>query len=95
MNSLQSKRPFPEATKEAIPCARPRAVSGVTYHAQESTDLISWLDIATYSGSNIVLSGQAAEVSRIGSPDESVTIRDISGMNGKSARYARVNVTRP
>jgi hypothetical protein len=71
------------------------AESGVTYHVQASTDMISWSDIATYAGTNSALSAQAMEVSRTGSPDESVTVRDSSGMNGHLARFLRVNVTRP
>jgi len=71
------------------------AEAGVTYHVQHSSNLADWSDIATYAGSNIVLTGQAVEVSRIGSPNENVTIRDISGMNGHSARFLRINVTRP
>ena len=70
------------------------AETGVTYHIQESTNLFGWADIATYAGSNIVLTAKATEVSRIGSPNESVTIRDTTGMN-LLPRYLRVNVTRP
>jgi hypothetical protein len=71
------------------------AESGVTYHVQASADLGDWTDIATYAGSNIVLSAQAAEVSRVGSPNESVTVRDTSGTDTQPARFLRVNVTRP
>ncbi len=71
------------------------AESGVTYHVQASGDLIAWSDIATYSGSNSVLSAQAAEISRAGSPDENVTVRDNSGINGRASRFLRVSVTRP
>jgi len=71
------------------------AETGVTYHLQASTNLISWADIATYSGSNSVLTAGVMEVSRIGSPNESVTIRDTSGINSRAGRYFRVNVTRP
>ena len=49
-------------------------------------------DIASYAGSNIVLTAQAMEVSRTGSPAECVTVRDTSGMNGSAARFLRVNV---
>jgi hypothetical protein len=71
------------------------AESGVTYHVQASANLSTWADIATYAGSNIVLSGQAAEVSRVGSPNETVTVRDLSGTDAQPARFLRVNVTRP
>jgi hypothetical protein len=71
------------------------AETGVNYHVQASTDLADWSDIASYAGSNIVLTPQAMEVSRMGSTNQSVTIRDTSGMNGQSARFFRVNVTRP
>jgi hypothetical protein len=71
------------------------AESGVTYHIQASTNLAAWSDIASYSGSNSVLTAQAMEVSRAGLPDESVTVRDLSGMTGQPVRYLRVNVTRP
>ena len=71
------------------------AESGVTYHIQASTNLVAWSDIASYSGSNNVLTAQAAEISRSGSPNESVTIRDLSGMNGNAGRFLRVSVTRP
>jgi hypothetical protein len=52
-------------------------------------------NIARYAGSNIVLTAQAMEVSRAGSPDESVTVRDTSGTNGSAARFLRINSTRP
>ena len=71
------------------------AEAGVTYHVQHSSNLTDWSDIATYAASNIVLTGQAMEISRLGSPNESVTIRDISGMSGYPVRFLRVNVTRP
>ena len=71
------------------------AESGVTYHVQASSNMLSWSDIATYASSNIVLNPGAMEVSRNGSPDESVTVRDTTGMNGSPARFLRVSVTRP
>lgn len=69
--------------------------SGVTYHVQRTTNLIQWADLAAYSGSNRVLTAAAMQVSRQGSPDESVTIRDLSGITGGQSRYYRVSVTRP
>jgi hypothetical protein len=78
-----------------ITFVRRPAESGVTYHVQTSGDLSAWTDIAAYAGSNIVLTAQAAEISRIGSPNESVTVRDISGMNANAKRFLRVGVTRP
>jgi hypothetical protein len=71
------------------------AESGVTYHVQESGDLQTWSDIASYAGSNIVLTAQATEVSRSGSPNEKVTVRDIGGGANHPPRFLRVNVTRP
>jgi hypothetical protein len=68
---------------------------GVTYHVQASTNLAAWTDIASYSGSNAVLSAQAMQISRVGSPNESVTIRDLSAVSSRPARYLRVAVTRP
>jgi hypothetical protein len=78
-----------------IDFVRRPAESGVTYHVQRSTNLVNWVDLASYAGSNSVLTAQALEVSRVGSPNERVTIRDTSGMKSASARYFRVNVTRP
>jgi hypothetical protein len=52
------------------------------------------LDIASYAGSNIVPGAQAMEVFRVGSPDEGVTVRDLSGAT-KSAHFKRVSVTHP
>jgi len=66
----------------------------VTYHVQESKDLQSWSDIATYSSSNTVLSSTAAEISSVGSPDQQVTVRDTAGL-ANGARYLRINVTQP
>jgi hypothetical protein len=71
------------------------AETGVTYHIQSSTNLMTWTDIATYSGSNKVLTAQAVEVSRAGSPNECVTVRQTSGMAGGSGGYIRVKVTQP
>jgi hypothetical protein len=70
------------------------AEPNVTYHVQESDDLQSWTDIATYSSANIVLSSAAAEISRVGLPDENVTVRDIAAL-ANDARYMRINVTQP
>jgi hypothetical protein len=71
------------------------AESGVTYHVQRSLDLNTWSDLATYSGSNIVLSAQAAEISRQGTPTETITLRDTSVVQTTAARFLRLNVTRP
>jgi hypothetical protein len=71
------------------------AETGVTYHVQQSADLINWLDIATYSGTNSVLTSQATEILRAGSPNESVTIQDNNIMEPHSANYMRIYVTRP
>ncbi|MDR3458865.1 MAG: hypothetical protein P4N60_15555 [Verrucomicrobiae bacterium] len=71
------------------------AEPGVTYHVQSSADLVSWSDLATYAGSNIVLHAGAMEVARSGSPNESVTVRETTGMAGVTGRFLRVNVTRP
>lgn len=71
------------------------AEEGVTYHVQKSSDLVNWTDIATYSSANISLTTEAVEVSRTGSPNESVTVRDVSGINSQDKRYLRVQVTRP
>jgi hypothetical protein len=68
---------------------------GVTYHIQASTNLDEWSDIASYAGSNIVLSPLAMEVSRIGSTNQSVTVRDLSGLNSEVSRFFRLSVTRP
>jgi hypothetical protein len=70
------------------------AESGVTYHVQVSPDLAVWSDIATYAGSNIVLTAEAAEVSRVGSPNEVVTVRDTSPLPS-GARFLRLKVTSP
>jgi hypothetical protein len=71
------------------------AEAGVTYHVQQTFNLTNWADIATYAGTNIVLTAQAVELSRTGSPNECVTVRQIPGMNNQPARFLRVQVTRP
>jgi hypothetical protein len=71
------------------------AESGVTYHVQSSTNLVSWSDIATYAGTNVVLTAQAIEVSRSGSPNERVTVRCNAPISNQARRYLRLNVTRP
>ena len=71
------------------------AESSVTYHVQASSNLITWTDIATYSGTNRVLTAQAAEISHSGSPNETVTLRDTTGVNGQTGRFLRVSVTTP
>ncbi len=78
-----------------ISFTRRPAESGVTYHIQASFDLAAWSEIASYSGSNSVLTASAREISRAGSPDESVTLIDANGMNNQPARFLRVRVTRP
>ena len=71
------------------------AEAGVTYHVQSSSDLGQWLDIASYSGTNILLTAQAVEVARGGAPTETITVRDASGVSGSHSRFLRVKVTRP
>jgi len=70
-----------------ISFVRRPAESGVTYHVQASPDLAAWSDIAIYSGSNIVLTAQAAEVSRLGSqtkPSPSATFQPLRLMPNAS-----------
>jgi hypothetical protein len=71
------------------------AEPGVNYHVQTSVDMVNWSDIASYAGTNIVLTAQAAEISRIGSPNETVTVRDTLAMASHTVRFLRVSVTRP
>ena len=78
-----------------ITFVRRPAETGITYHVQESSDLLNWADIASYSGTTISLSAHAMEVSRTGSPNETITIRDTSGMSNHQPRFLRVNITRP
>jgi len=86
---------MPSTNCAQLTFVRRPAEAGVTYHVQHSANMTDWSDIATYSGSNSVLTALAQEVSRMGSPNESVTVRDISDLNGRPARFLRVNVTRP
>jgi hypothetical protein len=78
-----------------ISFTRRPAESGVTYHVQDSPDLENWVDIATYSGTNIVFTTKASEISRVGSPTEQVTVRDMLGTGSGQAHFVRVEVTRP
>jgi len=71
------------------------AETGVTYRVQKSTDLQNWTEIASYAGAKATLTPSASEVSRLGSPNESVTVRDNSGLASQSAGFLRVRVTRP
>jgi hypothetical protein len=71
------------------------AETGVTYHVQTSTNFNSWSDIATYSGSHSTFTAKAQEVSRVGSSDVGVTVRDLSGINGQTEKFLRLAVTRP
>jgi hypothetical protein len=71
------------------------AESGVTYHVQASTNLVSWTDIATYAGTNIALGPQAVEVSRTGSPNERITVRATDPLGSAVTRFLRVQVTSP
>ncbi len=75
--------------------ARRPAEAGVTYHVQTSTNLLTWADLATYAGTNIVLTAQATEISRHGAPNESVTVRENSSVNTARSHFLRVQVTRP
>jgi hypothetical protein len=78
-----------------ISFVRRPAEPGITYHVQASANLITWADIATYSGANIVLTPGVVEVSRTGSPNETVTVRETSALAASSGLFLRVNVTRP
>jgi hypothetical protein len=87
--------PGPGTNHFQISFVRRPAEQGVTYHVQASGDLLSWSDIATYAGTNIVLSSQAVEVSRVGSPNEVVTVRDTLALVSPAKRFLRINVTTP
>ncbi|MDB6025003.1 MAG: hypothetical protein JWM68_1226 [Verrucomicrobiales bacterium] len=78
-----------------ISFTRRPAEKGVTYHVQVSADLSGWSDIASYAGTNIILTAQASERSRVGSPNEVVTVRDTAGMASQTKRFLRILVTRP
>lgn len=78
-----------------ISFTRRPAESGVTYRVEASTSLEQWDEIASYAGTNIVISPQALEISRVGSPNEVVTVRDTAGIAGENHRFLRVRVTRP
>jgi hypothetical protein len=71
------------------------AEPGVTYHVQMSADFAAWSDIASYAGTNIVLATQAKEISRAGSPNETVTVRYVPPTASQARRFLRVNVTTP
>ena len=70
------------------------AETGVTYRVEASSDLTTWGEIARYAGTNIVLTAQAVEVSKVGSPKEVVTVRDVLS-SSSNVRFLRVRVTRP
>jgi hypothetical protein len=74
--------------------SRRPAETGVSYRVQASADLKHWMEIARYS-TNIVISAQAKEVSRSGSPTEVITVRDTQAIPAGSSRFLRVFVTRP
>ncbi len=78
-----------------ISFTRRPAEMGVTYHVQASANLATWSDIASYAGTNIVITGQAMEISRIGLPNEVVTVRDKLGMTSSTKRFLRILVTKP
>ena len=69
--------------------------AGVTYHVQQSTNLLNWTDLASYTGSNSVFTPQASQISSNGAPNETVTVRDLTGINSQAAKFLRVSVTRP
>jgi len=71
------------------------AETGVTYHVQVSGDLNGWNDIATYAGTNIFLTSGAQEISRAGSPIETITVRNAAVLPDQNNSFMRVNVTRP
>ena len=71
------------------------AESGVTYQVQASADLATWSNIATYSGTNIVITPQAIEISRTGAPTETVKVRDALAASNQPKRFMRVLVTKP
>ncbi|MDB6027253.1 MAG: hypothetical protein JWM68_3476 [Verrucomicrobiales bacterium] len=78
-----------------ISFTRRPAETGVSYRVEASPDLQTWSEIAKYANTNIVITAQAAEVSRVGTPNEVVTVRDTLGVNNATKRFLRVRVTRP
>ena len=71
------------------------AETGVTYRVQASSDLVNWSDIATYAGTNITVTAKASEISRVGSPNETVTLRERYSTTVQPQHFLRLNVTRP
>ncbi|MDB6130263.1 MAG: hypothetical protein JWM04_1370 [Verrucomicrobiales bacterium] len=69
--------------------------AGVTYHVQASADLGAWNDIASYNSTNITITAQAAEISKVGAPNETVTVQDKAGVAANQKRFLRVFVTKP
>src|SRR5262249_43167369 len=78
-----------------ITFTRRPAEAGVTHHVQISSDLSNWSEIASYSGTNGVLTPQAQEISRTGAPNETVTVRGTAPLGQGMASFLRVQVTTP
>ncbi len=94
-STIQSRLISDQGTNHLqISFVRRPAEFGVTYHVQVSTNLAVWSDLATYTGTNSILGSQTLEVSRNGSPNETVTVRDLVALV-RSPRFLRVTVTRP
>jgi hypothetical protein len=78
-----------------ISFVRRPAEPGVTYRVQASADLILWSEIASYAGTNVVMSPEAMEISRAGSPNERITLRTTDPLGTTATRFLRVQVTSP
>jgi hypothetical protein len=54
-----------------------------------------WSEIASYAGTNVVMSPEAMEISRAGSPNERITLRTTDPLGTTATRFLRVQVTSP
>jgi len=76
----------------ALTFKRRPAVMNLTYNVEISADLNTWITGNQYKGATILDGTNTIEVSRSGSPTETITVRDLEPLEENKTRFIRVRI---
>ena len=72
------------------------AATDITYRVEASTDLQTWLNGCTYSGTNrVTATAHTTEFARTGAGLEAIIVRDNTPVGAMPQRFLRLRVTQP
>ena len=72
------------------------AAIDITYRVEASTDLQTWLNGCTYSGTNrVTTTAHTTEFDRAGAGLETISVRDNNPVGAMPQRFLRLRLTRP